>query len=218
MIEEQKKKGVKVFKVKKLSELDIPQGSENFRQKMIEMTKNNLPPNYEELKSQDKKEVFEKAEDKVLDWYLRFGNQRPDKETLSPREVAANIAVLIDKYVKLADRISSGGEVDIWNLSHKGTLEPFLREVLIRKVKNKMGGEEIIKGFKNLEEIGGGMRPIETFVITIKTDESGDKIVSLLLRGQNYELDMEKLKELVNLYEKSVLDKIQSYFERSDFS
>jgi len=199
VLEEQEKNSAKVFKLRKKSELGLLPSSENFSRRFMEITNENLPWNFEELEEGEKQETFDKAEDKALDWWLKMRDRRPDEKTPSPQEVAADIAKLVNRYIRMADRLYSGSEIDLLNTSHKGTLEPFLKEVLIRKIQDEKGKEKIVRGFESIEEIGGGMRPAESWELDIKTDENGNKKVKLSLRGQEYDIDMERLKELVQL-------------------
>jgi hypothetical protein len=102
----------------------------------------------------------------------------------------------------MADRLYFGSEVDLLNASHGGTLEPFLKEVMLRRVRDKGGKEKIVRGFDSIEEIGGGMRYGESWSLLIKTDAYGNKTIKLFLRGQEYDLDVERLKELVHVSKK----------------
>lgn len=198
VLEEQERKGTKIYNTRKRSELGLWSASDEFTRRWIEITNENLPPNFEELEGDIKQEVFDKAGDKALDNWLKLKDQRPDESTPSPQEVAAGMARLVDRYIRMADRLYSGSEIDLLNTSHKGVLEPLLKEILLRKVRDKDNKEQVVKGFESIEEIGGGMRPSESWQLLIKTDESGNKNVKLLLRGQEYDIDMERLNELVS--------------------
>ncbi|HEB01474.1 MAG TPA: hypothetical protein ENI16_00565 [Candidatus Portnoybacteria bacterium] len=199
VLEEQEKKETSILKSRERDELGLIPGSKDFYQQIKKLTKENLPPNYEKLEGEEKEEAFEKAEDKAVDWWLKMGDQKPDNETASPQEMAVSVARLVDRYIRMADRLYSGSEVDLLNVSHKGTLEPFLKEVLFRKVRDETGEEKVVRGFEELEEIGGGMRPTESWTLTIKTNKEGNKSIKLSFRGQECDLDMERLRELVNL-------------------
>lgn len=197
VIEEQEKKGAKIFKVRERCELDLLPGSKDFYEKIIELTKENLPADYSELEGDKKQEAFEKAEDVALDWWLQQEDEKFDEETISPKEMAVSIAKLVDKYIRMSSRLYSGSSVDLLNVSHKGTFEPFLKEVLLRKVKDEDGNEKVIRGFNSLEEIGGALRPAESWDLDIKTDETNGKSVKFNFREQEYDLDMQRLNELV---------------------
>lgn len=199
VLEEQDKKGAEIFKMRRRAELALLPGSESFYKKLVEITKENLPSNYGNLVGDEKQEAFEKAEDVSLDWWLKQGDEKFDDKTTSPKEVAADVAKLVDRYIRMSDRLYSGSSVYLLNVSHKGTLEPFLKEVMLRRVKDEGGEENIVRGFKDIQEIGGGMRPAESWELNVKTDESGNKDVKLSLRNRDYDLDMDRLNELVAL-------------------
>lgn len=196
VIEEQKKKGVKIFKQRKRTELTILPGSKKFYGELEDRTKQNLPDNYGQLQDEEKQKALERAEDKALNWYLKFGDQKPDKETASPHEIAAGVAKLVRRYIRMSDKLYSGSKIDLINTSHKGTLEPFLKETLIRKVTYEAGRETTVRGFDEVEEIGGGMRPSESWELEVTTDENGEKTVKLNLRGETYDLDLNRVEEL----------------------
>lgn len=141
---------------------------------------------------------FEKqGPDAAAEWHLSFGNNRPDAETPSPHENAAAIAYILDRYIKMADRLYSGSQVDLINGTHQGFPEALLKEILIRQK-----GDQKIIGFEKLEEIGGALRPTEGMEFFIKTDEKGDKVIKLNFRGEIYGLDLNKLTALAEEYEK----------------
>lgn len=198
VLEKQEQKGTKIYKTRKRSELGLWSASDEFTRRWVEITNENLPPNFEELQGDAKQEAFDKAEDKALDEWLRLKEQRPDETTPSPQEVAAGVAKLVDRYIKMADRLYSDSEIDLLNTSHKGTLEPLLKEILLRKIRDKNNKEQVVRGFESIEEIGGGMRPSESWQLLVKTDENENKNVKLLFRGQEYDIDMDRLGELIS--------------------
>ncbi len=203
--EEQEKIGTKVFNPRITPNLGMmDNGEEEWSEEKEEFfsmwpkeVEANLPENYDELHGSEKKEAYEKAEDKFIDWWLSLGGERYRGKIPSPREVASRVAVLVDRYIKMSSRLYSGSEINLLNVTHKGTLEPFLKEVLLRKqVRN--GQEEIVRGFDSLEEIGGGLRPAEPFLLDVETSSSGEKTVGMQFRGQAFEIDQQRLAELVN--------------------
>lgn len=195
---EQKKKEIKIFKSRKRTELGIVPGSKDFYTKFKELTKQNLPENFDELSAEEKEEAVFAAEDKALDWWFELGDKKFDKDTATAREVGASVALLVDKYIRMTDFMNSGSSVDLLNVSHKGTLEPFLKQVLLRQVEDESGKIKTVRGFDKLEEIGGGMKTVESWDLLVKTDEHGNKNVKVGLRGNEYDIDMEKMKELAD--------------------
>lgn len=125
------------------------------------------------------------------DKYLSHGATRPDKNTQSPLELAAGIANRVETYIKMADMLNSGSNVDLLNGTHDLNIASFLKEVMVRKVDNKE-----IRGFDSVKEIGGPIGYNESFTVRICTDEHGQKAVILLFRGQEFEIDMPRLAEL----------------------
>jgi broad specificity phosphatase PhoE len=196
VIKEQEKKGAKIFEQRKRTELSLVPDSKEFYEEFEDRTKQNLPDNYDQLRGEEKQEAFEEAEDKVLNWYLEFGDQKPDEKTASPHEIAAGVAKLVHRYVRMPEKLHSGSKVDLLNTSHKGTLEPFLKKTLIRKTTDEAGKETTVRGFDEIEEIGGGMRPSESWELDVTTDENGEKTVKLNLRGKTYDLDLDRVEEL----------------------
>lgn len=198
VLEEQRQKGTRIYNTRKRSELGLWTASDTFIRHWIQITNENLPPNFEELEGHEKQETFDRAEDSALDEWLKK-EQRPDEETPSPQEVAAGMAKLVDRYINMAYYLYSDSEIDLLNTSHKGTLEPLLKEILLRKVRDGNNIERRVRGFEKIEEIGGGMRPSESWQLLVKTDETGNRSVKLSLRGQEYDIDMNRLDELVRL-------------------
>jgi len=139
------------------------------------------------------------------DTYLSHGATRPDKNTQSPFELAGGIANRVETYIKMADRLNSGSNVDLLNGTHDLNIASFLKEVMIRKVDDKE-----VTGFNSVKEIGGPIGYNESFTIRISTDEQGKKMIVLLFRGQEFEIDMPRLAKLASLVnpEKQEIDEI----------
>lgn len=149
--------------------------------------------------SQEFNKKFKKLEkegpDDAVKWFLSFGIKKPDAETISPHEVAESFAYILTKYLKMADKLYSGSNIDLLNGTHQGLPEALLKEVLKRKIDDK----EVV-GFDNLEDIGGALKFTEGMEFIIKTDERGDKKLTVNFRGQEYDIDMTKLNELAKSY------------------
>ncbi|PIR57311.1 MAG: hypothetical protein COU72_01595 [Parcubacteria group bacterium CG10_big_fil_rev_8_21_14_0_10_41_35] len=148
------------------------------------------------------RELEKRGHNAAAEWHLSFGANRPDAETPSPHENAEAIAYILNKYIRMADRLYSGSEVDLINGTHQGFPEALLKEILIRQE-----GDKKILGFEELEEIGGALRPTEGMEFSIKTDEDGNKLVKLQFRGKTYDLDMDKLVALAEEYAKRQISK-----------
>jgi len=129
--------------------------------------------------------------DTAPQWFLDFGEKRPDQSTLSPHEVAEQLASLVEHYTELAKRLYSGSRVD-WVLgTQQGLPEALLKEVLLRTEDDKK-----ISGFQNLAEIGGALRFAEMIDFEIKTDNDGNTVLKINFRGKNYDVDVNKLHQL----------------------
>lgn len=129
-----------------------------------------------------------------IDYFLTFGDKRPDPKTNSPVETAANFAYVVDRYLRMVNKLKSGSEIELVNISHDFPISCFLSEVLVREKEDKK-----IRGFKKIEEIGGPIDFNEGFELIIQTDGSGNKLIKIVLRNQEYEIDTERLKELVEI-------------------
>ena len=68
--------------------------------------------------------------------------------------------------------------------------------------ERKIDDNKEVVGFDNLEEVGGALKFTEGMEFIIKTDEQGDKKLTVKFRGQEYDIDMEKLNELAKSYAK----------------
>lgn len=161
-----------------------------------------IPPSTSEKFLKKYRELEKQGPDTAAEWHLSFGFNRPDAKTPSPHENAEAIAYILDRYIRMADKLYSGSKVDLINGTHQGFPEALLKEILIRQEGNKT-----ILGFEKLEEIGGALRPTEGMEFAIKTDESGNKIINLNFRGKQYDLDINKLAELAEEYAKRQAEK-----------
>lgn len=137
---------------------------------------------FKELTPDEQEAAAEYAEEAALEWYLSFGDKRPDEETPSPREQAASVAFKINRLVQLPDYIPSGKSVDLVSSGHKTSTEAFLKYVIERE----RDGETTV-GFNNLEEIGGSLKILDSWDLQIQNDEQGEKRVTLILRRENGE-------------------------------
>ncbi|TSC79329.1 MAG: Uncharacterized protein G01um101418_995 [Parcubacteria group bacterium Gr01-1014_18] len=133
--------------------------------------------------------------DAAPQWFLDFGEKRPDQSTLSPHEVAEQLASLVEHYAELAKRLYSGSKVD-WILGTQQALpEALLKEVLLRTENDKQ-----VAGFQNLAEIGGALRFAEMIDFEIKTDNNGEIVLKINFRGKSYDVDVDKLQRLASAF------------------
>lgn len=166
----------------------------DFTKEFTEMKAGLLGNDFDQVPEDERERRLQEMEDVLTDYYLGFGDRRPDPKTYSPVETAALLAKRVDIYLRMADRLKSGSDIDLINTTHDLNLLAFLKEVLIRKV----GGKEV-KGFESVKEIGGATRYNEGFEVLIANDEQGAKSLKLKFRGQDYDIDTGRLEELVQI-------------------
>lgn len=153
-----------------------------------------IPPSSEEF-DEKFEELDEQGPDAATEWFLSFGSQKPDDETASPHEVAESLAYILTRYLRMADKLYSGSNIDLINVTHQGPPEALLKEILVRRIENK----EVV-GFERLKDIGGALNFAEGMEFTIKTNAQGNKKMTVSFRGQEYGIDMTKLDELAKSY------------------
>ncbi|MBS4035803.1 MAG: phosphoglycerate mutase family protein [Ignavibacterium sp.] len=134
-----------------------------------------------------------------LKGYLDLKDQRPVVNTPSAEEVAARVAHHFLTQIKIPEKCYSGSEVTLVNTSHSGILEPFFIEALGKAIEKDPVNKE---GKDFIEKMGGAFNTAEGFEVDVKIDENGEKTVKLTFRGKNYEVDFERLEELVKKYPK----------------
>ena len=128
-----------------------------------------------------------------IDFYLKYGENRPDAQTYSPVEAAALVALRVNVAIKKSDRIKSGDSWGIVLSSHDYVIASFLKEVMLRKDKDG----QIVRGFDSLGDLGKTINFLEGPQIIVKNDDVRQKTVKLIFRGQVYDMDMERFGQLV---------------------
>lgn len=166
----------------------------DFFRKAMEIKKETLGPDFNNLSEEEKRRRTRESDKRQIDYYLSFGDKRPDLKTFSPVETAAMVARRVDIYIRMAERLYSGSDVDLINVSHDFPLSAFLKETLVREVEGKK-----VRGFKTLDEIGGPIEFNEGFEFLIQTDSERNKSVKIVFRNKEYQVDVERLKELVDI-------------------
>jgi len=155
-----------------------------------------LGEDFNNLDDEEKKKRLNEASIKQMDYYLKFGDKRPDAETYSPVETASGIAKLVDRYVAMSDRLKPGSNVDLINATHDLNLVAFLKEAIIREIDG-----EKVRGFNSIKEIGGPIDFNESFEVLIDRRGKEEVEIKMIFRGQEYGIDMERVKELVEVHE-----------------
>ena len=168
-----------------------------FCQNVMRIKQDITGDDYNNLSKEEQKERLHRSDAAQADYYLSFGDKRPDSKTYSPVETAALMARRASVYLGMAKHLKSGKEYDLINSTHDFNLVSFLKEVMIRKI-----GDEKIRGFNSVKEIGGSAKFNEAFEITIKTDDKGQVSANLLFRNEEYQIDMDRINELVEIAKK----------------
>lgn len=153
----------------------------------------------EDFNDVDKKEQEARLKERLLEletkqtnYYLSFGDKRPDPTTYSPVETAAMMARRVSKFIRMPEKLHSGSDVELINASHDLNIAAFLSQVLVHE--DVEGGKAI--GFDDVEVIGGPIEYVNGFELLISTDEKGEKSVKFLFNGIGHDIDMERLEEL----------------------
>ena len=85
-----------------------------------------------DLTPDEQEDVAEYANEFAVDWWLSFGDQRPDEGTLSPREMAAEVAYKLNRLINLGAFMPNNEKVDLISCGHKTSTEAFLKYALER--------------------------------------------------------------------------------------
>lgn len=133
-----------------------------------------------------------KEHDYIIQYYLDHTERARELGVTPPEQTAEEIAFAASREIGMTKRLYSDSRAHLLNGTHGPKLEPFLQRVII--------GPNGKKGFESLDEIGGAFNPGESFKFISQTDEAGKQTVKLLFRGQEYEVDLEKLEELSDGY------------------
>lgn len=176
----------------------------DFSKKVMDIKRGIMGNDFSNLTKEEQDKRIHEATTKQTDYYLGFGGKRPDPETYSPLETASTLARRLDIYNKMLEKLYSGSSVDLINASHDFNLSAFLKEIIVRKIDNKE-----VRGFDSIEEIGGPINYNEGFEVVGKTDDEGNKNIKMYFRGQEYDIDMKKMDELLEIAERLELEEKQ---------
>lgn len=121
----------------------------------------------------------------IVQWYLDNPDVCKENGVLTGHETAVEIAERVSTELGLTERLYSGSDVRLINVTHGPKIEPFLQEVI---------------NFKNLEEIGGALQPGESIQFKVSIDANKQKEVKLLFRDKEYSIDEIKIKDLAQEY------------------
>ena len=174
-----------------------PEGE--FFKKAKQISKDVVEKDFGDLSPEEEKNrKLTEIRNQQANYYLSFGDKRPDPFTISPVELAALMAEKVNTYINMADRLNSGSDVQLVNATHDFNIAAFLKEVMV--LSRKEDGQPV--KFEKIEEIGGGIGYNESFEVLTETDSQGNKTIKLIFRGKEYELDTKRLFELVEIAKK----------------
>ncbi len=125
---------------------------------------------------------------------LNYDTVRPDSDTFSARETAAEVAKLLKHYLDMAKFFKPNTKLGILNVSHDATLIPLVAEV-IRKIKEKEG--IVVSMREAMTATGSSLKPLEEIRFRLVGDEKGKKLF-MVFRGQEYPLDRTLVDEMSN--------------------
>jgi hypothetical protein len=161
----------------------------------------NLPKDFESLEGDERVAAAARAQSAVMSHVANLNT--PEAETYK-KEVAGAFASTIEHFAAMAKRLKEGSRVLIPAGTHGGMIEFLLQQALV--TYNEHGEKHI--GFSNIDEIGGGLNPSESFTVEIRTNDEGEleefKIHFDESSRPNFgdlSLDTGKLQELSEFYQ-----------------
>jgi len=158
-----------------------------------------LKEDFNEQAQDEKERRLQDYDTQITDRYLSFGSTKPDADTYSPEEAAAQMAKRANRYLNMTAKLKSGSDIDLINVTHDFMVAAFLKEVIVRDEESSHK-----TGFDSINDIGGPIQPTDSFEIRISTDDQGEPTTSLLFRDQEYGIDQDRLSELVAIANKKI--------------
>lgn len=134
-----------------------------------------------------------------LKQFIELDDKQPVPNTISAEKIAARVAHHFLRQVRIPERCYSGSEVTLINTSHSVILEPFLKEAIGKAIENDPVNKE---GKDFVDKIGGAFKTGEGFEVDVQIDEKGEKSIKLTFREKTFEVDFDRLEELVKKYPK----------------
>lgn len=123
-------------------------------------------------------------ESKAVQMYLDTDDERPDKNTLSSREVSIMLTTQLLHFVNMTKRLRNNFHGNIALVSHTGVIEHFLADIM----KNDRAGF--------IAKIGGSVKFLEGIRITINRKNKNQVKINASFRGQEItflEKDLENI-------------------------
>ncbi len=110
----------------------------------------------------------------------------------------SSLAYMIKLYRKGSHHFYSGSEVELQHITHDVVIGDFLRKVAVFKDENGKRIKNV-----NFDELDGHINFLEGFEFKVHLDENGKESCKIVFRGQELEIDEEKLNKLVKIYKDS---------------
>ncbi len=146
------------------------------------------------LTPDQQEEIAEAAEEPVIREWTDIADSELAK-IYPPRLQAAKFAKLFnDRHERMAGKLATGSEVDLFHVTHKSATEPFLASgVLIRK----SDGQRITQ----LEQIGGSLQILGNWESEVKIDSQGKASTTVKIRDEEFLVDEDELQKLLSIKE-----------------
>lgn len=143
----------------------------------------------------------EKWQKKSYDEVVQYWLDNPDNsgETTNALESAAAFAHRINTCSRMANRLYDNSNVLLKHKTHGPNPDALLKEIIIQ--------ENGKKGFDNVQEIDGAIKPGEGIKFIIDIDADGNKTTKLKFRDKVYDYDKERFNELVEIYKEKKQEK-----------
>ena len=123
-------------------------------------------------------------ESQAVQWYLDFGDQKPDATTASSKEASEEIVREINHIIEMSKRLKEHSKVNIVLVSHSGVVEHFIADALKIDRKNFTS------------ETGGSLGYLEDLKIIVHRISPTEVKIQMKFRDKEVELtedDLEKI-------------------------
>lgn len=150
-------------------------------------------PNIEfsKLSPDQQEEIAEAAEEPVIQEWLDNPESSMAKK-FPPFIQASRFAKLFnDRGARMAAKLYDNSEVDLFHITHKTATEAFLASGVLVDAKNG-------KHIKKIADIGGSLKILDKWESVVKTNDAGEPIVYIYVRGKEYQIDRKIFSELLN--------------------
>jgi len=177
--------------------------------------------NFNELGPDQQERVMCLAEEPAIEWYLQHQNKHPEdtedaknwynenrksviQKTITPRESAALAAYQLNRLLNSPQFMKNKTKKNYFSVGNQIASEPFLVYAALGKYPgvehgNKTEDDPNFNAVQKLREIGGSLKILEGWCLQIKTNDDGKLIVKLKFRDKEFDLDLNKVRELAEI-------------------